>query len=133
MSVTKYLACQTFSCLYAGVYACHGLLINSYLPITGPPRLVGQASQHVTARVSSVIKLPCPVEAEPAALMQWFKDKYLIHQGWERFKVTQKWLKIKEIVMEDAGLYVCKAINGFGSVSINVTLRVVGKSVFPLT
>lgn len=37
-------------------------------------------------------------------------------------------LRIKEIEVENAGKYVCKATNGFGSISVNYTLVVVGKS-----
>lgn len=36
-------------------------------------------------------------------------------------------LRIKDINMEDAGRYNCKAINGFGSININYTLIIVGK------
>ncbi|GCB61222.1 hypothetical protein scyTo_0012874 [Scyliorhinus torazame] len=36
-------------------------------------------------------------------------------------------LKIKEVEAEDAGTYICKATNGFGSINLNYTLIVISK------
>lgn len=36
-------------------------------------------------------------------------------------------LKIKDVEKEDAGSYICKATNGFGSVNVNYTLIVIGE------
>lgn len=70
----------------------------------------------------------CPVEADPAPLMQWIKDGHAIHSGWQRFRVVQDGaLRIKDVQIEDAGRYVCKATNGFGSINVNYSLIVIGK------
>jgi hypothetical protein len=44
--------------------------------------------------------------------------------------VLPQGLKVKEVEAEDAGVYVCKATNGFGSLSVNYTLIVMGQLVF---
>ena len=38
-------------------------------------------------------------------------------------------LRIRDVHMVDAGLYVCRATNGFGSISINYTVIVLGELV----
>ncbi|KAF3838718.1 hypothetical protein F7725_010486 [Dissostichus mawsoni] len=69
------------------------------------------------------MKLPCPVEGDPPPLIMWTKDGRNIHSGWTRFRVLQH-----EVEPEDAGTYICKATNGFGSVNINYTLIVIDDS-----
>lgn len=78
-------------------------------------------------RLGRTMKLPCPVEGDPPPLIMWTKDGRNIHSGWTRFRVLQHALRIKEVETEDAGTYICKATNGFGSVNINYTLIVIGK------
>lgn len=36
-------------------------------------------------------------------------------------------LRIKNVALEDAGLYKCHAVNGFGSVDVEYTVVVIGK------
>ncbi|GCC36049.1 hypothetical protein chiPu_0014540 [Chiloscyllium punctatum] len=58
----------------------------------------------------------------------WTKDGRTIHSGWTRFRVLRQGLKIKEVEAEDAGTYICKATNGFGSINLNYTLIVINDS-----
>ncbi|CAG5989149.1 unnamed protein product [Menidia menidia] len=81
-----------------------------------------------SVRLGRTMKLLCPVEGDPPPLIMWTKDGRNIHSGWTRFKVLQHGLRIKEVETEDAGTYICKATNGFGSVNINYTLIVIGFS-----
>lgn len=76
------------------------------------------------------MKLQCPVEGDPLPLIMWTKDGRNIHSGWMRFRVLQQALRIKDVEAEDAGTFICKATNGFGSVNINYTLIVIGESTF---
>ena len=89
-------------------------------------------SEHVAhrqaIRLGRTVKLTCPVEGDPPALIMWTKDGRNIHSGWSRFRVLPLALRIKAVETEDAGTYVCKAANGFGSVNINYTLIVIGES-----
>uniref|UniRef100_A0A3P9P2L9 Fibroblast growth factor receptor-like 1 n=1 Tax=Poecilia reticulata TaxID=8081 RepID=A0A3P9P2L9_POERE len=93
---------------------------------TCPPRVAGKVAHRQSVRLGRTAKLACPVEGDPPPLMMWTKDGRHIHSGWTRFRVLQHGLRIKEVETEDAGTYVCKATNGFGSVNINYTLIVIG-------
>lgn len=88
----------------------------------------GRAAHRQSVRAGRTMKLPCPVEGDPPPLIMWTKDGRNVHSGWSRFRVLQHGLRVKEVETEDAGTYVCKATNGFGSVSVNYTLIVVGES-----
>ncbi|XP_055087297.1 fibroblast growth factor receptor-like 1 [Periophthalmus magnuspinnatus] len=91
----------------------------------GPPRVSHKVTHRQSARLGSGIKLPCPVEGDPPPLIMWTKDGRNIHSGWVRFRFLRMGLKIKEVEADDAGTYICKATNGFGSVNINYTLIVI--------
>lgn len=80
-----------------------------------------------SVRLGRTMKLPCPVEGDPPPLIMWTKDNRNIHSGWTRFRVLQHALRIKEVETEDAGTYICKATNGFGSVNVNYTLIIIGE------
>lgn len=94
----------------------------------GPPRVAEKIAHRQTVRIGRTMKLPCPVEGDPPPLIMWTKDGRNIHSGWMRFRVLPQGLKIKEVEAEDAGTFVCKATNGFGSVNINYTLIVIDDS-----
>lgn len=79
------------------------------------------------ARLGRTVRLQCPVEGDPPPLTMWTKDGRTIHSGWSRFRVLPQGLKVKEVEAEDAGVYVCKATNGFGSLSVNYTLIIMGQ------
>ncbi|KAM9142644.1 fibroblast growth factor receptor-like 1 isoform 2-T2 [Pangshura tecta] len=91
----------------------------------GPPRIADKVIHRQSVRLGRTIKLLCPVEGDPPPLTMWMKDGRTIHSGWTRFRILQQGLKIKEVESEDAGTYICKATNGFGSMSVNYTLIVI--------
>ncbi|KAM6977857.1 fibroblast growth factor receptor-like 1a [Aplochiton taeniatus] len=97
-------------------------------PVTGPPRVAERVAHRQTVRLGRTMKLSCPVEGDPPPLIMWTKDNRNIHSGWTRFRVLQHALRIKQVEPEDAGTFVCKATNGFGSVNINYTLIVIDDS-----
>lgn len=94
----------------------------------GPPEISARVINRQTVRLGRTIKLPCPVEGDPPPLTMWTKDGRTIHSGWTRFRVLRQGLKIKEVEAEDAGTYICKATNGFGSINLNYTLIVINDS-----
>ncbi|XP_074529357.1 fibroblast growth factor receptor-like 1a [Halichoeres trimaculatus] len=94
----------------------------------GPPRVSERVVHRQSIRLGRTMKLPCPVEGDPPPLIMWTKDGRNIHSGWTRFRVQRNALRIKEVETEDAGTYICKATNGFGSVNINYTLIVIDDS-----
>lgn len=93
----------------------------------GPPRISDKVIHRQSVRLGRTIKLLCPVEGDPPPLTMWMKDGRTIHSGWTRFRILQQGLKIKEVESEDAGTYICKATNGFGSTNVNYTLIVIGE------
>lgn len=96
--------------------------------IRGPPKVSDRVTHRQSIRLGRTMKLPCPVEGDPPPLIMWTKDGRNIHSGWTRFRVLQQGLRIKEVETDDAGTYICKATNGFGSVNINYTLIVIDDS-----
>ncbi|XP_015909488.1 fibroblast growth factor receptor-like 1 isoform X2 [Parasteatoda tepidariorum] len=76
-----------------------------------------------------MVQLPCPVVADPDTLFfEWYRDREPLDAfADERYRVLSNGvLKIKSVVPDDTGLYVCRAINGFGKTAVNVTLIVLG-------
>ncbi|XP_035220180.1 fibroblast growth factor receptor-like 1 [Stegodyphus dumicola] len=76
-----------------------------------------------------MVQLPCPVEADPDTLFfEWYRDREPLDAfADERYRIQGNGvLKIKSVVPEDTGLYVCRAVNGFGKADVNVTLIVLG-------
>ncbi|KAM9086433.1 fibroblast growth factor receptor-like 1 isoform 1-T1 [Megaptera novaeangliae] len=103
------------------------LLLGALPPATaarGPPRMADKVVPRQVARLGRTVRLQCPVEGDPPPLTMWTKDGRTVHGGWSRFRVLPQGLKVKEVERGDAGAYVCKATNGFGSLSVNYTLIV---------
>lgn len=93
-----------------------------------PPRLLPEAYdlERVVPEGSTVL-LPCPVHADPDTLFfEWLRDREPLGSfADDRYRVQGNGvLKIKSVVPEDTGLYVCRAVNGFGKAHVNVTLIV---------
>ncbi|KAG5263533.1 hypothetical protein AALO_G00265850 [Alosa alosa] len=91
----------------------------------GPPYMSRQVEERQTARLGRTVRLPCPVEGDPPPLILWVKDGRNVNQGYSRYRVLKQSLKIKEVEMEDAGVYICRVTNGFGSIALNFTLIVI--------
>ncbi|XP_060692660.1 fibroblast growth factor receptor-like 1 isoform X2 [Hemiscyllium ocellatum] len=98
------------------------------MKIQGPPRIAKKVMSRQAVKLGRTVRLACPVEGDPPPLTMWIKDGRTIHSGWTRFRVLQHGLKIKEVEMEDAGVYVCRATNGFGSIHLNYTLIIINDS-----
>lgn len=104
-----------------------GSLTEPSDPPAGPPRMADKVVPRQVARLGRTVRLQCPVEGDPPPLTMWTKDGRTIHGGWSRFRVLPQGLRVKEVERGDAGAYVCKATNGFGSLSVNYTLIVTGQ------
>lgn len=84
----------------------------------------------IFAQVNESVTLKCPVESSPdfTIFVEWIKGNASLYneQGYE---ITPKgYLKIKSVVDKHSGIYTCEAVNGYGSVRVNLTLLVVGKN-----
>lgn len=68
------------------------------------------------------------MEGDSFSFIEWKKDGESINELWDNYKVMKDgFLRIKDIEVENVGKYVCKVINGFGSILVNYILVVVGK------
>lgn len=76
--------------------------------------------------------IQCPAEGAPQPLIMWTKDGESITHAWNRFRQmnNDRDLRIKNVALEDAGLYKCQAVNGFGTVDLEYTVVVIGKKYF---
>ncbi|KAM6980285.1 fibroblast growth factor receptor-like 1b [Aplochiton taeniatus] len=101
------------------------LFMVSTCEARGPPQVSSQIEERQTARLGRSIRLPCPVEGDPPPLVLWVKDGRNLHPGWLRHRVIKHTLRIRQVELEDAGKYVCRGTNGFGSVDLNYTLIVI--------
>ncbi|XP_073676320.1 fibroblast growth factor receptor-like 1b [Garra rufa] len=101
------------------------LIVTLSCEARGPPWVSRQVEDRQTAKLGRTVRLPCPVEGDPPPLVLWVKDGRNVNQGWSRYKVLKQSLKIKEVELEDAGVYICRVTNGFGSLALNFTLIVI--------
>lgn len=106
---------------------CLTLTIAPFLLAVGPPWVSSVVEEMQIAQLGRNVRLPCPIEGDPPPLLLWKKDGRNINAGWGRYRIWHRGLKIKNVEAKDAGVYVCQAANGFGSVSLNFTLTVIGK------
>ncbi|XP_071494750.1 fibroblast growth factor receptor-like 1 isoform X2 [Diadema antillarum] len=118
-----------FSCLVLWL----GVFLHVAAPESsrGPPRVTQEVEKVRRGTLGRSIKLPCPVTGNPPPLTMWTKDGVTINQGWDRFRLRLEGLRISNLVEEDEGAYVCRATNGFGSVSIEFVLTVRERSSDP--
>ena len=91
------------------------------MSVVGPPHLV--TSRYVRRHLVTPgdrLRLQCPVRANPPALVTWYKDGGTIHLGWDRYRVrADDWtLSVRDVQLDDTGIFTCRATNGFGSIDI---------------
>lgn len=80
----------------------------------------------------STVVLPCPILSVPIPFFGWFKDEEEIeYQPRLRVNEYSGTLRIKSARVSDSGQYVCEAVNGFGTLRVNVTLKVVAPNQKP--
>ncbi|XP_052010708.1 fibroblast growth factor receptor-like 1b isoform X1 [Xyrauchen texanus] len=91
----------------------------------GPPWVSHHVEERQMVILGDTVRLPCPVQGDPPPLVLWVKDGHNVNPGWTRYKVLKQSLKIKEVELEDAGVYICRVTNGFGSLALNFTLSVI--------
>ena len=85
-------------------------------------------SPHLIARLGGSVRLTCPVEGTPQPMLEWRKDGAQVLPGWERFSLDDHTLHVERVTADDAGVYVCVAVNGFGTERVTTELFVIGES-----
>ena len=89
------------------------------MTVVGPPRLVPESYQRRRVLRAGVnLRLVCPVESSPPPIVTWSKDGLEVHLGWERYRVHGGVLRVRNVDVNDSGVYDCHATNGFGSIDV---------------
>ncbi|XP_063601609.1 fibroblast growth factor receptor-like 1 isoform X2 [Penaeus indicus] len=94
--------------------------------IKGEPRVTERWEARKVVRQGDVVKLPCPITANPAPFYEWFKDREEVRASWQRYNTKNHILRIKTAKVEDSGTYTCLGVNGFGQVNVSMHLIVLG-------
>lgn len=100
------------------------LTVSCQAAVLGPPWFSSMVEEQHTAQLGQSVRLPCPAKGNPPPLLNWMKDGRNVNSAWSRFRILKHGLKIKTVEFKDAGVYVCQAANGFGSISLNFSLVV---------
>uniref|UniRef100_A0A2C9KNK8 Ig-like domain-containing protein n=1 Tax=Biomphalaria glabrata TaxID=6526 RepID=A0A2C9KNK8_BIOGL len=101
--------------------------LSPSLPV-GHPRFV-MRPQNVTVAEFESIKLSCSVQGDPMPKVSWEKDGERLRTS-KRLRLYETrgifYLEIPEADAEDAGEYVCTAVNSEGTVTATVTVSMQG-------
>ena len=89
----------------------------------GPPQR-RREREHLVVAAGEDIKMVCPVHGNPAPIVEWSKDGENVDYSWTRVKTNKNYLKLRGAQKADTGVWVCRAVNGFGSVSVDLELVV---------
>ena len=104
------------------------MIVTTVMVIVGPPRLLSESYQRRRVLRAGVnLRLVCPVESPPPPpLVKWTKDREAVHLGWERYRVHAGVLRIRNVNVDDSGVFVCHATNGFGTIDVKFLVYVYG-------
>lgn len=98
---------------------------SSLILSDGPPKILEKYPRVISASVGGSVKLACPLERSKKnvdssefieTIIVWQKNEKVIGLGWERFRIKDDLLNIRDVEESDTGNYTCTATNGFGSV-----------------
>ena len=89
----------------------------------GPPQR-RREREHLVVAAGEDLKMVCPVLGNPAPIVEWSKDGENVDYSWTRVKTNKNYLKLRGAQKADTGVWVCRAVNGFGSVSVDLELVV---------
>ncbi|XP_043223787.1 fibroblast growth factor receptor-like 1 [Amphibalanus amphitrite] len=101
------------------------LLVAPAVAVKGPPVLKQKVSPHLVVRLGDDVRLSCPVAATPPPMLEWKKDGTQILDAWDRFTLSENMLRVSRVTEDDAGVYVCIAVNGFGTMRVATELFVI--------
>lgn len=105
-------------------------LIFNLVTFSGPP-IASQRNVFTVGRMGEEIKLICPVEGNPAPMIEWFKGDEKIDFQFTRYKPNRRNLKIRDASVSDSGRFYCRGINGYGKEQITIDLIVIDPLEFP--
>nr|XP_053650237.1 hemicentin-1-like [Cherax quadricarinatus] len=114
----------TYQCVATNVAGNSSLTLH--LTVQVPPRAkTNRLEEKVVALEGDSVKLKCPVRGEPRPTFFWRKDGHPLSDVSRRMRILKNGIiMIKQLMSEDAGTYVCTAVNEVGATSIPVVLEV---------
>jgi len=77
------------------------------------------------------VKLVCPMEGNPAPIIEWSKGEQMVDYQMTRYRTSKKSLRIRDVEKTDSGRFTCKGINGFGKEEIKIDLIIIDPLDFP--
>jgi len=98
--------------------------------IKGPP-IASQRNLQLLARLGDEVKLVCPMEGNPAPIIEWSKGDQMVDYQMTRYRTSKKSLRIRDVDKTDSGRFTCKGINGFGKEEIKIDLIIIDPVDFP--
>ena len=92
--------------------------------VPGKSNFMSKHQNIILLKLNSITFKNVNIETHMIFLLQ---DDLLVGAStWHRFKTNRRFLKIKSVEIGDSGIFVCKGVNGFGSVSVQIQLVVRG-------
>ncbi len=82
----------------------------------------------IGANLSKIKQFANPTGCKPQSFSMNHKIIFISWRKVFRFRANNKMLKIRSVEAEDAGVYFCKGINGFGSAEVRIDLMVIGRA-----
>ena len=80
--------------------------------------------EHATAETGGFVAFSCQATGDPTPRFQWRKNGEIYQAG---IGYDTNRLVLNDVILNDAGVYYCEAINSVGSAeSMKATLKVVG-------
>ncbi|XP_069163060.1 hemicentin-1 isoform X2 [Procambarus clarkii] len=100
--------------------------LTLHLTVLVPPRAkANRLEERVVALEGDLVKLKCPVRADPKPAFFWRKDDQPLSEVSRRMRLLKNGIiVIRQLMTEDAGTYVCTAVNAAGATTIPVVLEV---------
>ncbi|KAF0290017.1 Fibroblast growth factor receptor-like 1 [Amphibalanus amphitrite] len=91
----------------------------------GPAPMTPRVWTRLSRRAGCQVMSRCPVAATPPPMLEWKKDGTQILDAWDRFTLSENMLRVSRVTEDDAGVYVCIAVNGFGTMRVATELFVI--------
>ncbi|XP_023330620.1 fibroblast growth factor receptor-like 1 [Eurytemora carolleeae] len=89
----------------------------------GPP-VASVSVLRIVAISGEEVRVSCPIDGTPTPIIEWRKNGDVIDHTWTRMKTLKRVLKIRHIESADTGVYTCRGVNGFGSVTVRAEIIV---------
>lgn len=106
--------------------------VEKMFKVTGQPPTFTSPIQALRCTEGREVSFHYKVSGEPKPDVQWFKGAFQIHVSRNCFIIAgpdgSGSMTVKNVKLEDGGLYTCKASNGFGEASCSAELVVSRKS-----